>query len=663
MAQPDAQIETVVVTARLPEPVGQSAFSSVTLDQNALAESNQLDASLEQVPGLSLFRRSTSLNANPTTQGVSLRGIAPSGAGRALVLLDGVPVNDPFGGWVIWAALPSEDLASAEIVRGAGAGPYGAGALTGTISLSERGDTDGVSTADISAGELGTYRAAASGGTSIGSLNVFGSISGERSNGWIPVDAAQRGLADNHLWLDSGSASLRAQEEFGDVLASARVNVYDVAQGAGLAGAEAKSKGVTGSLTFAKAASPDDLGWRVQAWLIRSEFSNTSVATAPDRSFTTPTNDQYATPALGYGGNAALLGSSGNFRWEAGGDARVDSGESRENFLFVAPAFLDNRRSGGMMTVGGVYGEGAYDLDQWLFTAGVRADGWSTAQGHLVITDRTTGALISGTHFDGRSGAVPTARAGIRYNFVDNEYLRVAAYSGFRPPTLNELYRPFRVGNNVTQQNPDLKPERLYGVEAGWGGDRALLSWNADVFWNRLHDAVANVTVGDVTCGDPPVVCGTLFQRQNIPDIEAVGFEADASEELFVHFRARAAVSITDARVRSATAAPALDGKRPAQAPVATVTGGFIWEPVGDVTLTANARWESSRFEDDLNTLRLGSALTIDTRADWQFAPAWSAFVAADNLLGADVATQESVFGVFSYGAPCVVSVGLVYQP
>src|ERR1700759_3452218 len=119
-AQPGLDIETVVVTASPPEPVGQGAFSSVTLDQNALTESNQLDASLEQVSGLSLFRRSTSLNANPTTQGISLRGIAPSGAGRALVLLDGVPVNDPFGGWVIWTQLPSEDVGGAEVIRGAG---------------------------------------------------------------------------------------------------------------------------------------------------------------------------------------------------------------------------------------------------------------------------------------------------------------------------------------------------------------------------------------------------------------------------------------------------------------------------------------------------------------------------------------------------------------
>ena len=109
-----------------------------------------MDEALEQVPGLSLFRRTASISANASTQGVSLRAIAPSGTSRALVLLDGVPMNDPFGGWVIWTQLPYEDIGGAEVVRGAGAGPYGAGALTGSILLTERESSQGI--ADAQAG-------------------------------------------------------------------------------------------------------------------------------------------------------------------------------------------------------------------------------------------------------------------------------------------------------------------------------------------------------------------------------------------------------------------------------------------------------------------------------------------------------------------------------
>src|SRR5262249_45899402 len=152
-APPPAEVEIVVVyPPRLAPLGGDAAFSSAQIGPETLKVVPRIDEALETVPGVSLFRRTTSLSANPTTQGVSLRAIAGSGAGRALVTLDGAPVNDPFGGWVIWTALPPEGLAGANIVRGAGSGPYGAGALTGVISLQERGAQEGLGALDVSAG-------------------------------------------------------------------------------------------------------------------------------------------------------------------------------------------------------------------------------------------------------------------------------------------------------------------------------------------------------------------------------------------------------------------------------------------------------------------------------------------------------------------------------
>src|ERR1700753_778286 len=164
--------ETVVVTASPPDPVGNDAFSVVKVTASQLRAQPQLDAALKQVPGLSLFRRDSSISANPTTQGVTLRSIAPSGAGRALVTLDGVPQNDPFGNWVIWSSLPGEDIGGAQVVRGAGAGPYGAGALTGVIALDEaRGD--GLVAGDASLAQLNGKRIAAAGGTTLGPITLF----------------------------------------------------------------------------------------------------------------------------------------------------------------------------------------------------------------------------------------------------------------------------------------------------------------------------------------------------------------------------------------------------------------------------------------------------------------------------------------------------------
>src|SRR5277367_6812160 len=185
--QPTSVAPLVVQTAHLPPAAGDPAFSIVVIDPKILQVSNRLDDALAAAPGFSLFRRTSSLGANPTTQGVSLRGIAGSGASRALVTLDGVPQNDPFGGWVIWTGLPPEAISEATVVRGAGAGPYGAGALTGVVALQQPSAVDGHLAGDIEGGTLGYGRAAGIGEVDFGASRLFLDASGETSDGWIPV--------------------------------------------------------------------------------------------------------------------------------------------------------------------------------------------------------------------------------------------------------------------------------------------------------------------------------------------------------------------------------------------------------------------------------------------------------------------------------------------
>ncbi len=664
-AAQSATIETVVVTASPPDPVGNDAFSVATIGTADLHAVTELDHALEQVPGLSLFRRDSSLSANPTTQGVSLRSIAPSGAGRALVTLDGVPQNDPFGGWVIWSSLPPEDISSAQIVRGAGAGPYGAGALTGVIALDEaRGD--GLVAADASLAALGGKRVAASGGTSLGPISLFASASDEDSNGWIPVSPAQRGAADDHVTLHARNASLRAEAMpwFG-TLVSLRLGAYGENRDSGLVGAKSSADGVTASLTLAHPESADSLGYRLQAWLRNTGFSNTSVSVGNLRASTSLTNDQYSTPALGWGFNAAVRGSLPWLDWEVGGDARFTQGESKEHFSHPAAVFTQGRVSGGRTAVGGLYAEGASRFDGWLLTAGLRADQWASTGGHLIQTALATGIVSVNQRYPAKSGIVPTARLGVRRELDDGFYLRSAAYAGFRAPTLNELYRPFRLANNITEANPGLTPEKLYGAEVGFGQAAASFGWDVTGFYNELHSAITNVTVQPGPVVVPGVgtvpAGGLLIQRRNAGNVDAYGVESEA------HWQARdwlgfnVAFDYVDAHVRGGIAAPQLTGKRPAQAPRFTLTGGLRLTPVERLSITANLRYESTRFTDDQNTLPLAPATTVDARVSWRLWDGLSAYLAGDNLFNANVATTESSdpIPIVSLAAPRVWRAGI----
>lgn len=649
----------VVQTAHLPPAAGDPAFSIVVLDPKILQVGDRLDDALATAPGFSLFRRTSSFGANPTTQGVSLRGIAGSGASRALVTLDGVPQNDPFGGWVIWTGLPTEAISGATLVRGAGAGPYGAGALTGVVALQQPAHIDGGFAGEVEGGSLGYARAAGIGEVDFGASRLFLDASGETSDGWIPVIQG-RGAADRPLTLHDWSAAERLETDVNGLLLSERIGGFDERRGAGSLFAGSEAQGVQGSLTLVEPPGDAQLGWRLQGWVSGSNLVNSTASVSANRNTATLANDQYATPALGAGFNAAVRQAGPDSSWELGLDVRDFDGESREHLYSLGKPTGD-RVSGGGQAVAGVYAEGSRTIGGWLLTGGARIDGWEDYASKLI----QTGASPLDQHPVDRSGVVPTGRIGLRRDLASKVYLRAAAYAGFRPATLNELHRSFRVGNDITLANTSLSPERLYGLEGGVGG-QGPLTWDADLFYNRLANAVTNVTVGKgpgtfPLAGFVPAG-GTLFERENAGVVNAWGVEGDASYPVSAAFELRAGFAFTHARVDGGDQAPQLTGKRPAETPDAVATADLVWRANDRLNLSGGLRYESDRFDDDQNTRRIDGGTGVDARAELRLSGGLVAFVAADNLTDANLQTGRSAAGVVTYDAPRVVRVGLVLR-
>jgi vitamin B12 transporter len=665
-AQPMQEPEQVLITGRPPDPVGANAFSTTRLAPKELQVYTQVDLALRQVPGLSLFRRNSSLSANPSVQGVSLRSIAGSAAGRALVTLDGVPQNDPFGGWVIWSSLPAEILSGAQVVRGAGAGPYGSGALTGVISLYER--EGAYAAGDVAAGDYGQGRVSLAGGIETGKTTLSGSAMYQESDGWVPISDAQRGAADSRVSLKASSYSARVSSEIvPGTLLVARLATYEELRNSGIVGTRSRAVGTNGSVTLAHPEQTGSLGWRMQMWFRESDLANSSAAIGAGRATTTPSNDQYATPALGWGGNAAVRGTSDIIDWEVGVDARVNDGESREFFTWNASSgrFTNHRRAGGKSLVAGAYVEGASRFDGWLITAGGRLDYWENADGFTRQNVVATGAVTVNQILPSNFGWLPNGRVGVRKDIMEDLYLRVAAYNGFRQASLNELYRHFRLGNNFTLANAGLRPEKLYGAEIGAGDDDGDLTWSVTGFYNQLKDAITNVTIG-AGPGTFPVAGflpagGLLIQRQNVGHIDAFGVEGLAQYAFSPDLALRAAFAFTDARVEGGATAPALTGKRPLQTPRWTVTGGIVASPIDRVTLEGYLRFESMRFADDLNTLVLPNATIVDFRARYNINDNINAYVAVDNVFDMRAASTKTADGIVTLDAPRMFRLGVSF--
>lgn len=660
-AEPPPAVDTVIVTApRLPPSPTDRAFAVVTVEPEAIATAPRVDDALTAVPGVQLFRRTSSAAANPTTQGLTVRAIAGSGAGRALVTLDGVPQGDPFGGWVLWSGLPSAAIEGALVVRGAGAGPYGADALTGTVQLAERTRVSPGGEYEVWAGQRGEL----GGQAVVAAGDLLAVAAARRSDGWTPVRAGA-GAADRPLAFEASSLSLRYAPAWSGGDLALRLSGYQEARDSGLAGAASRSVGVSASATLTGASPSIGNDWRLQAWARRSDFENSSVAVGAGRAFTTPANSQYGTPALGLGANAALRHATGEGGWEVGADVRYADGETRERFRYLGGAFTRGRVAGGSQYVAGVYGETWRESGDWLLTGGLRLDRWASFGGQRTERDLATDAVTLALAPADRDGWQPTARAGLRRDLGDG-FLRAAAYAGFRPPTLNELHRPFRVGNDVTEANAGLEPEKLYGLEIGAGGEGAL-RWTATLFANRLEGAVTNVTIG-FGPGVFPVAGfipagGVLRQRQNAGDIDAWGFEADLAGDFGSRRSWRLSAAWTRAEVDGGAAAPQLTGLRPAQTPELAVTAETVWRPWERLSIRSTLRYEGARFDDDLNLRSLSASLSSDLRADWRLSPAVNLYAAVENLSDADIETGQTADGIESFDMPRTIRVGLVWRP
>ncbi|MDP3080358.1 MAG: TonB-dependent receptor, partial [Brevundimonas sp.] len=441
-------------------------------------------------------------------------------------------------------------------------------------------------------------------------------------------------------------------------------------RGSGLAGTRSSGSGQGYSATLARTPGRDRLGWRAQVWRRDTDFANASVAVSPDRATTTPANDQFATPASGWGGNLALRGAgldfgNGRLEWELGADARFSEGETQERFRYMAGQYTRDRFAGGETAVAGGYAEASWSRGPWLVAGGVRLDRWENTGARRLELDRATGLPTLDETYADRSGDVLSARLAVRRDLTSDLAVRAAAYSGFRPATLNELHRPFRVGNDLTEANATLEPETLQGVEAGLSWDDARTSFGATVFVNRIEAAIVNVTLG----AGPGIITalpragfipagGVLRQRRNAGVIEAVGLELTAEHRLD-DVTLVGALSVTDAEVDGGAAAPQLTGLRPAQAPVLSATAGADWRVSDHLTLGVRGRYESRRFEDDLNSRVLEAALTLDARADWRVREGVTLYAAADNLLDAAVEVSETANGVAGFGPPRTLRAGV----
>ena len=652
-----ATLQPVTVTAtRVAEPVSTLPFTVDTLDSDAISDSPSLtvDDALRGSPDFSLFRRNDSLTANPTTQGVSLRGLGPSGASRSLVLLDGVPLNDPFGGWIPWSSILPLSVSRAEIIPGGGASAWGNETLAGVVQLFTRRPSAGSGSLQAEAGEFGTFigsleqsLAFAGGALDVGAgaFRTAGEILvAPESRGPVDIDAASRHNAETARWRGNLGRS---------VAAALSLRHFDEWRDNGTAYQQNRIRSTTASATLDGSVGADET-WNLTAYGEGQDASQSFSSVNATRTSEAPASDQFAVPATAVGLAGTLSWTdSGLGRTTVGADLRDLAGETREDFSYSKGSYTEQRFAGGRQVFGGVFVERTQPVgDRLHLTAGARIDRWENIDGHMRTTNASTGALLVQDLYPLRLGTELSPSLGAVLALSPGISLHANAQHAFREPTLNELYRPFRQGNTTTLANAGLATEHADTAEAGASLERGNLKITATGFAGRLENPVDNVTLAQGPGTFP--LFGTLAagstgqERLNLGRIDTLGIQASASVSLPAGLSLEAAVVDENASVASAPVAPLLVGKSPAEVPHWGGSAGVRWRPAPRLSLDVRVRWTGAQFDDDLNTLVLASSCQADASARFALSENASLFAAVDNLADARIETAHSSLGVFN---------------
>jgi len=631
--------DSVVVTAtrgaeRLPSAASATVITSAELNNMA---AGSLDDALRSTPGFTLFRRSSSRVANPTTQGVTLRGVSGSGASRTLVLADGVPLNDPFGSWVYWNRVPQAAVDRVEVVRGATGDLYGAGALGGVVQVLTVQPSRTRARATFDGGSHDTLRGSLFAATERNGWTATGAYEGVRTDGAFIVGSEVRGPADQKADSDY---------QTGFVTVGKRQDNWHVSlRGAGYT--EERGNGTV--------VQVNDTQWRqysleaggiigggvlqVQTAASNQDYYQTFSFVAAGR----------ATERLTFAQDIETSHAMANGQWTrplgrvtmiVGADyRRTKSAQDELRYALVSGVNTPSGPfvSGGTETVGAVYARANVTAtDALTFEVGARADMWNSDP--LNQADPT-----KKVNFVSPRGALAWRKG--RYQ------VQASAYYANRTPSLNELHRRFAAGTAITNANPLLEPETLTGVEGGVLTQFAGASVRATAFFNDLDGAIANVTLSQTPTQ-------TVRQRQNSDSIRAKGVEFELDSRLTQTLSFNGQVVLTSSHFRGSKATPVLAGNTVPQVPMVQGGFGLTWAEPRWFTLATQLRFSGSQFDDDLNTesFKLEPYAVWDASMSRAIVRGLNAFVAVENITDVEYDTARTPLR--SIGWPRTVRAG-----
>jgi outer membrane receptor protein involved in Fe transport len=503
--------EAIVVTATRSERAVSELPVSTTVVKEAeirSAPARSVDDLLRTIPGVHMAIVSGS-GSTPNNQRISMHGL---GGSRALVLLDGVPLHDPYSGIVQWQRVPLDSLRQIEVVRGGNTSLFGNFALGGTINLITRPVEENGVTADVSYGTNSTEREMLTVDHMV-TENLALRVSHNRntSDGYLRVP--NPGPIDTRGWIDSWITAGRADLKISDTAAAfAKASIAQIDISQGTPGTYTARDVFETSAGMHRATGANGfLNGTVFYQRQKERLVNSTIIGQRQSEFV---SQDAIIPSTTEGGSLEWsLQRRGVLPFlSVGVDVRrTEAEESRVTFNRSGAITQRNLVTGRQTSIG-VFAQTSWRPSD-------RIEVLTSARLDIFRNEDGSDAVIGGaaTVYPSSSSTQLDPRVSVRYAINAQSAVRASAYRAFGAPPLRDMYRNNQTGNSIVLGNPYLKPETLVGGELGyeWAGEHGRAEIN--VYRSTIDGLVSRAHLA----GQP----ANVFQSVNLGTARAQGLE------------------------------------------------------------------------------------------------------------------------------------------
>jgi outer membrane receptor protein involved in Fe transport len=637
--------ESISVTAyRSPLSSLDSPASTRIVNTQALrtAAALPLDGKLRTVPGFELFRRSSSLVANPTSQGVSLRGLGSTSASRSLVVFDEVPLNDPYGGWIHWEELPELDIHSVEVVRGGASDLYGSSAMGGVISVDPVHPKNALLQLAGSGGSESTFDGALLGSLTLGKWSGLVTGGAVGTDGYILTAPAYRGPIDQPSNVHAQNALVQIDRDLGN---DHRLFLRGNALNEGRHNGTPLQNNETRLWRYVGGADLTDFVVRLYgtAEHYKQRFTSINSARTAETLTTSAEEPSNELGAAGLWHHAV----SANLLLLAGADTHYVRAASYQD-IYTGKGGVSNTSAKQIQT--GVYGEVLYTPRNWTLSGSARIDHFANYDVNQFATATGPGnpPSFSQTPFD--------PRLGVTRRITQSLALNASAFRAFRSPNEDELYAKTQVGSQTTLPNPNLRAERATGWETGLQADLHKFgsSVRASYFFTQVNRPITTLTVSTTATAQ-------TLMRANLGQIESRGVSLDYSARPTRWISVDGGYQYADATVTKFYQAnqPSIVGNWIPEVArnMATAQVGFTQRRLGFISF--QGRVSGHEFDDTANDFYINGYFRLDVYASHEFRHNISVFGSGENLFDRGIIVGKTPLPTL--GTPRVARFGLRY--